>query len=42
LRLTVANIDAQRLRVHIRDTKGNKDRLVPLPVATLACLRRFW
>jgi len=42
LRLTVADIDAQRLRVHIRDAKGNKDRLVPLPVATLECLRRFW
>jgi integrase/recombinase XerD len=42
LRLTVADIDAKRLRVHIRDAKGNKDRLVPLPVATLTCLRRFW
>jgi integrase len=42
LRLTVADIDANRLRVHIRDAKGNKDRLVPLPVATLNCLRRFW
>jgi integrase/recombinase XerD len=42
LRLTVADIDAARMRVHIRDAKGNKDRLVPLPVATLACLRRFW
>lgn len=42
LRLTVADIDAERLRVHIRDAKGNKDRLVPLPVATLTCLRRFW
>jgi integrase/recombinase XerD len=42
LRLTVADIDAARLRVHIRDSKGNKDRLVPLPLATLACLRRFW
>jgi site-specific recombinase XerD len=28
--------------VHVRDTKGNKDRLVPLPAATLAVLRRFW
>jgi integrase/recombinase XerD len=28
--------------VHIRDAKGNKDRLVPLPAATLALLRRFW
>lgn len=42
LRLTVADIDAARMRVHIRDAKGNKDRLVPLPAATLACLRRFW
>ena len=32
----------RRLRVHIRDAKGNKDRLVPLPAATLTCLRRFW
>jgi integrase/recombinase XerD len=42
LRLTVADVDAKRMRVHIRDAKGNKDRLVPLPVATLNCLRRFW
>ena len=42
LRLTVADIDADRQRVHIRDAKGNKDRLVPLPTATLTLLRRFW
>jgi site-specific recombinase XerD len=42
LRLTVADIDAARMRVHIRDAKGNKDRLVPLPTATLTLLRRFW
>jgi integrase/recombinase XerD len=31
LALTVADIDAQRRRVHVhvRDAKGNKDRLVP-------------
>jgi integrase/recombinase XerD len=28
--------------VHIRDAKGNKDRLIPLPGATLDLLRRFW
>jgi integrase len=28
--------------VHIRDAKGNKDRLVPLPTATYELLRRFW
>jgi site-specific recombinase XerD len=42
LRLRVSDIDAERQRVHIRDAKGNKDRLVPLPLATLAILRRFW
>ena len=42
LRLQVGDIDAVRQRVHIRDAKGNKDRLVPLPEATLHCLRRFW
>jgi site-specific recombinase XerD len=42
LRLEVGDIDAQRQRVHIRDSKGNKDRLVPLPDATLDLLRRFW
>ncbi len=42
LRLEVGDIDAARRRVHIRDSKGNKDRLVPLPDTTLTLLRRFW
>ena len=42
LRLQVGDIDANRRRVHIRDAKGNKDRFVPLPDATLDLLRRFW
>lgn len=42
LALTVADIDADRMRVQIRDAKGNRDRLVPLPHATLSVLRRFW
>jgi integrase/recombinase XerD len=42
LRLRVGDIDADRKRVHIRDAKGNKDRLVPLPDLTLQVLRRFW
>jgi len=42
LNLKVGDIDASRLRVHLRDAKGNKDRLVPLPETTLALLRRFW
>ena len=42
LALTVADIDAQRMRVHVRNAKGNRDRLVPLPEATLTVLRHFW
>ena len=42
LGLRVGDIDADRARVHIRDSKGNRDRFVPLPDATLAALRQFW
>ncbi len=42
LRLQVGDIDGARGRVHVRDAKGNKDRLVPLPQATHQHLRRFW
>ncbi len=42
LRLQVGDIDAINGRVHIRNAKGNKDRLVPLPVNTLQVLRCFW
>jgi integrase/recombinase XerD len=42
LRLQVGDIDTARQRVHIRDSKGNKDRLVPLAETTLNVLRRFW
>lgn len=41
-RLRVGDIDADRLRVHVRNAKGRKDRLVPLPSVTLDTLRRFW
>jgi len=42
LRLQTGDIDACRQRVKIRDSKGNKDRLVPLPNNTLNILRQFW
>lgn len=42
LALKLADIDAVRQRVHIRDSKGNRDRFVPLPRITLEVLRRFW
>ncbi len=41
LQLQLGDIDAKALRVHIRNSKGNKDRLVPLPLNTLQLLRRF-
>jgi integrase len=42
LALRTGDIDAAGMRVHVRDAKGNRDRLVPLPVASLSVLRRFW
>jgi len=42
LNLELGDIDATRMRVHIRNAKGNKDRLVPLPLNTLQVLRQFW
>jgi len=42
IRLTVGDIDAINMRLHIRNAKGNKDRLVPLPEKTLHVLRNFW
>jgi integrase/recombinase XerD len=42
LKLQVGDIDASTMKVHIREAKGNKDRLVPLPHNTLNVLRRFW
>ena len=35
INLQLSDIDACRQRVHIRNSKGNKDRLVPLPLNTL-------
>lgn len=40
--LSVGDIDADNMRVHIRDAKGNKARLVVLPDKMLQVLRRFW
>lgn len=42
LALRVSDIDSSRMLVHIRQGKGNKDRLVPLPEVTLEALRNFW
>ncbi len=41
-RLKVYDIDSQRMFVHIRMAKGNKDRYIPLPQRTLQILRAFY
>jgi len=40
--LRVSQIDSDRMLLHIQGGKGNKDRYVPLPPATLALLRSYW
>lgn len=40
--LQVTDIDSERMRIHVHRGKGAKDRFVPLPEATLNCLRQYW
>jgi integrase len=42
LRLEVGDINAEKSTVHIRNSKGNKDRLVYLPPLTYHYLRKWW
>jgi len=42
VRLQVNQIDSSRMVLHLRQAKGNKDRLVPLPQRTLELLRGYW
>lgn len=42
LNLKIGDIDAQRMKVHIRQGKGNKDRFVTLPERALLALRQYW
>src|SRR5262245_29976408 len=42
LNLQVTDIDSARMLVHVRQGKGNKDRLVPLSLRLLAELRDYW
>jgi site-specific recombinase XerD len=42
LALEVGDIDAQRLRIHVRGGKGDKDRYVPITATLLHMLRRWW
>ncbi len=40
--LQVRHIDSARMQLHLRNSKGGKDRRVPLPEQTLQDLRQFW
>jgi len=42
LNLKVGDIDADKMRVHIRLAKGRKDRFVILPKTALFALRAYW
>lgn len=42
LSLSVGDIDRERMRVHIHQAKGKKDRYVTLPQLSLEALRRYW
>jgi site-specific recombinase XerD len=42
VQLQVRDIDSQRMLLHVRGGKGNKDRYVPLPEQTLKQLRSYW
>jgi site-specific recombinase XerD len=42
LQLEIRDVDSQRMLLHIRAGKGNRDRFVPLPERTLQLLRQHW
>jgi len=42
LNLKIGDIDAERMKVHIRQGKGKKDRFVTLPGRALLALRQYW
>jgi len=42
LNLTISDIDSETMQVHLRNAKGGKDRIVPLPKQTLLALRAYW
>ncbi|MFC1763824.1 tyrosine-type recombinase/integrase [Planctomycetota bacterium] len=40
--IRIEDIDSKRMVLWVRNSKGNKDRSVPLPTETLAQLRAYW
>ena len=42
MRLQIRDVDSQRMVIHIRQSKGHKDRYVPLGTTLLDQLRDYW
>jgi integrase/recombinase XerD len=42
LALEIGDIDSNRMRIHVRGGKGDKDRYVPITDRLLTLLRRWW
>ncbi|MCA9980806.1 MAG: site-specific integrase [Anaerolineales bacterium] len=42
IQLQIKDIDSDRMWLHLRQGKGDKDRYVPLPQSLLPMLRHFW
>lgn len=40
--IKIADIDGPRLQLHVRQAKGAKDRIVPIPYDTLTMLREYY
>lgn len=40
--LRIGDIDSTRMLIHVREGKGQKDRIVKLPAHLLAVLREYW
>jgi integrase/recombinase XerD len=40
--LKTNDVDAERMLLHVRTTKGHNERCLPLPQATLDALRAYW
>ena len=42
INIKVGDIDSERMVIHIKKSKGNYHRYVPLPMATLNLMREYW
>ena len=42
VQLQIADLDSDRMQIHVHKGKGGKDRYVPLPDRTLVLLRQYW